>query len=104
MTDTRRRYDSVFLNSRRESIVLLVGFGCFLFWSVGVSYWLGYDASSTEISRTVLGIPSWVFWGVCVPWIAANLFTFWFAWFFLADDPLGEALDERPADNSEDAS
>jgi hypothetical protein len=35
-------------------------------------------------------MPSWVFWGIMVPWAACALFTFWFAGFFMTDDDLGE--------------
>ena len=32
----------------------------------------------------------WIFWGVAAPWIAANLFTFWFCAHYMVDDDLGE--------------
>lgn len=86
-------YDPVYVHSRRESIVLLIAFAVFLAWSVGVSYFLGYNLTEEETTRTVMGIPRWVFWGVAVPWMGANLFTFGFCLFFMADDPLGEELD-----------
>jgi hypothetical protein len=35
-------------------------------------------------------MPSWVFWGVIVPWAVCALFTFWFAGFVMADDDLGK--------------
>ena len=91
-------FDSVFLHSRRETIVLLVVFVFFLCWSVGVSWRMGYGVPADEVAATVAGIPRWVFWGVCVPWLAATAFTVVFAQFFIADDPLGEALDELPVD------
>lgn len=89
-------FDPVFIHARREAIVLLIAFAVFFTWSVGVSYFLGYGLTSEEAARSVLGIPHWVFWGVAAPWLAANVFTFWFCLFYMADDPLGEALDEQP--------
>ena len=31
-------------------------------------------------------MPRWVFWGVAVPWIGADLFTFGFCMFYMADE------------------
>lgn len=90
MTDSQSEFDSVFLHSRRETIVLLLVFFVFLVWCIGVSWSMGYDMQPEEAARTVAGIPRWVFWGVCLPWISATLFTIWFATYYIADDPLGE--------------
>ena len=38
-----------------------------------------------EVS-TVLGFPDWVFRGVVLPWMIANIFTFWFCLRFLKND------------------
>ena len=86
-------YDSVFLHARRETVMLLVVFAFFLAWTMIVSYSLGYRPPTAEVS-TIWGMPSWVFWGVLVPWLAANAFTIWFAIFFVANDPLGEVAAE----------
>jgi hypothetical protein len=93
--DSATDYDPVYLHCRRESVVLLIGFGMFFLWCLGVSYFCGYGLSTEEAARSVLGIPRWVFWGVAVPWLAADVFTFWFCLFYMAEDPLGEALDEQ---------
>ena len=57
-------------------------------------YLAGYHEPGEAGPATVLGMPSWVFWGVLVPWLGADLFGFWFCFFFMADDPLGESEDE----------
>lgn len=101
MSIPQQDYDSVYLHSRRETIVLLIAFAIFLCWSIGVSYRLGYDISPEEVSRTIWGIPRWAFWGVAAPWMVANVFTFWFAWFYMADDPLGEELDDAAENQAE---
>lgn len=95
MSDTQDPgLDPVFVNSRRESVVLLLGFTVFFIWTITVSYWLGYRDNQETIGQTIVGIPMWVFWGVALPWGGANLFTFWFCLFYMSDDPLGQALDE----------
>ncbi len=84
-------YDPVFLHSRREAIVIFSLWVAALFWAVLFSYFNGYaEAVDPENLRTLLGIPSWVFWGIVVPWMAADLFTIWFCLFYMADDDLGE--------------
>lgn len=91
----RERFDTVYLHAHRETVVLLIGFAFFLFWTITVSWQLGYDIAEADLGQTVLGVPRWVFWGVGVPWMGANVFTIWFAWFYMADDPLGEELDSN---------
>ena len=43
----------------------------------------------------VWGMPSWVFWGLFVPWIAQILATWWFALCWMKDD---EPYREFPSD------
>ena len=90
-------FDPVYLNSKREAIVLLFVMAVFLFWTVGSSYVMGYRSDAETIAARVMGMPSWVFWGVLIPWVAATITTIWFSWFFVANDPLGEANDEISA-------
>ena len=97
------QFDTVFLHARRETLVLLVGFAFFLVWTIGVSWRLGYNQSEAELRQTVMGVPRWVFWGVGVPWMASNVFTIWFAWFYMADDPLGEELHSSTPTNDQTA-
>jgi hypothetical protein len=85
---TSRDYDPVFLHARREAIVLLVAFVGFLVWTVGTSFVLGFRQPVDEPLRVVFGMPHWVFWGVFLPWMAANVFTIVFSIFCVADDPL----------------
>ena len=100
MSQKSEQYDAVFLHSRRETVVLLWVFAVFLVWCIGSSYMLGYN---TDDLSTVWGIPRWVFWGVAVPWMGANVFTVWFAWFFVADDPLEEPNEDSvPANEQAD--
>ena len=89
------RFDSFFLNARREAIIILIAWAACLIWTVGYSALAGYDVSSDQVS-VILGMPGWVFWGVLVPWIAATVFSVWFSLAYIADDDLGH-LDEEEA-------
>ena len=62
-------------------------------WSVGYGYWSGYPSANTPV-RTVLGMPHWVFWSVLLPWIVATLTTIVFSLVCIAEDDLGETLDD----------
>ena len=94
------RIDTVVIHTRREAIWILVAFAVCLIWSVSWCYLTGYRTPDDGPLVTVLGMPSWVFWGVLVPWLAANVFTVWFCVFFMADDPLGESEEEADADKA----
>lgn len=84
--------DPVFIHSVKEAKELIIAFLVFMIWSVGVSYFLGYNPGP-EI-KTVFGIPMWVFWGIAVPWGTANLYTIFFCFRRMANDQLIESQDE----------
>jgi sodium/pantothenate symporter len=86
-------YDPVYLHARREAVFILVVFAAFLAWAVGVAYLDGYLAPGETVAEvpTVLGMPRWVFWGIFLPWIFADIATVIFCFFFMADDDLGES-------------
>ncbi len=53
--------------------------------------WIGYfgyipTSDRPDIPPLVLGIPSWVVWGLLVPWLVLILVTWFFAAFVLKDD------------------
>lgn len=106
MSDPDGKLDSVFLNARREFWAILVIWAAFCVWVVGVSWWLGHSVDA-EHPRTTLGMPPWIFWGVALPWVMANVVTVWFCLSFMADDPLGEtealAEDREPEAASADS-
>ena len=82
-----REYDPVYLNSLRETFVILIAWVGFCLWVVGYCAWRGYDVE-VEQMQLVLGMPAWVFWGIAMPWAAANIFSIWFCLQYMADDPL----------------
>lgn len=84
--------DPVFRHSRREALIIFCVWLITLLWAVPFCYTNGYpDGFDPKRFTTVWGIPSWLFWGIAVPWLAADVFTTWFCFFFMADDDLGEA-------------
>jgi len=94
-SDTQFDWDPVYLHSRRELIAILVIFGGACVWALTVSWVSGYttDAQAGEQIAKVLGMPRWVFWGVFVPWIAADVATIWFCFFYMKDDDLDASSD-----------
>ena len=87
----RAELDPVFLNSRREAIVIFAIWVLAMLWAVPYCFFNGYYLNlDPENLRTIWGIPNWVFWGIVVPWLAADIFTIWFCLFFVSEDDLGE--------------
>ncbi len=83
-------------HARREAYVL---FGV---WAIATatcciaSACLGYERADRPASQMrldpILGVPSWFFWAVLVPWAACAIFTVVFAGFFMKEDDLGSDL------------
>ena len=93
--DTSLQPTRVFLNSRREAIVIFGAWFVALCWSVPYCYINGYGQQvDPETLNTIMGIPSWLFGGILMPWIIADLFTTWVCFFYMKDDELGLAGDE----------
>ena len=85
-------FEPLFLNSRREAIVIFGVWLLCLIWSVPVCYLLGYSQSVTpENVSLVMGIPAWTFWGIVLPWLVADIITTWFCFCYMKDDDLGQA-------------
>ena len=113
------QYDPVYLNSRREAAMVMLLFTLALSWSVGVYYFTGYVKPPPPPNRgsvthnkltlsddprfnappvsTTLGMPTWVLWGIVVPWLVIDVVAFWFCYFYMADDDLGRSADEMDA-------
>ncbi|MFC1526810.1 hypothetical protein ACFL6X_08390 [Candidatus Latescibacterota bacterium] len=96
----RTDYDPAYLNARREAaIIFLVWVACFL-WSLPYCYLSGYGAEAGP-PDTLWGIPTWVVWGIAIPWLAADGFTLWMCIRYMRDDDLGEAPAAGPAESGE---
>lgn len=88
---TPKTIDPVYRNSKRETFWILIIWAVFAAWVLGVSAWLGYGEATDGPAQTVLGFPKWVFWGIAVPWLGANVVIISFAAMFMKDDPLEAA-------------
>ena len=82
-------YDPVFLHSRREAAIIFGLWVVALLWSVPYCYFAGYGKFDPVTFETVLGIPKWLFWGIGIPWLAADAFTIWFCFRYMKEDDLG---------------
>jgi hypothetical protein len=80
------QYDPVYLHARREAVEILAAWAVSLGWSVGFCSLWGYQTDAPL--SMVLGIPSWVFWGIVLPWVAASLFTFYYSLVRMKNDSL----------------
>lgn len=86
--------DPVYRSALRESRWILVLWLINMLWVVGYCSLFGYH-SADEPLTTVLGMPSWVFGGIFMPWIVATTVISWFALTQIEDHPLH---DPAPAD------
>jgi hypothetical protein len=82
-------------NARREGLLIMALWAACLVWSVTSGYFLGYHTPAGAVPL-LLGMPSWVFWSVVVPWGICLLFSIWFCFVFMADDDLGQDQEESP--------
>ena len=90
-----QEYDPTFLHSRREAIIIFSVWLTALIWVVPFCYLTGYiDDFDPASFSTTWGLPTWLFWGILIPWVAANIFTIGFCFFYMADDDLGETVDD----------
>ena len=81
--------DPTFVNTRREAKLIFAAWVAALLWVVPYCALRGYGVGAAI--DTVWGIPSWVFWGIAVPWATASAFALWFSFRVMTDDDLGEA-------------
>ena len=92
-----------FRQARRELRFQLITWGAFAAWVVGYGAFNAYAAETANVQMT-LGMPSWVMWGIAVPWFLAFVITVYFAGWFMQDTELVEDADFTTATdvNSED--
>lgn len=94
--------NSILVSARRELLVSAAVWLAALVWSVGYSYLYGYYLKPDEL-KFVFGFPSWIFYGVVLPWGICTLVSGAFAFGFMQDADLGETEDAPPAPEGEDA-
>lgn len=89
-------YDPVFVHSRNEAIIIFGVWVVALLWSVPYCYLNGFpETFDAENLSTTMGIPTWLFWGILVPWLVADVFTTWFCFCYMKEDNLGEAHEDE---------
>ncbi len=81
------REETHYRQSRRELVTILVVWLVFCVWVVGYCSAFGYRRGPWQL-ETVLGMPSWVVWGIAVPWVVATLYTVVFGLRVMKDQPL----------------
>lgn len=88
-------YDPFFLHARREAVIIFCCWFVAMLWAVPYCYYYGYGIADPEKISTTFGIPSWLLWGIGMPWLLADIFTTWFCFWFMKDGELGSAGDEN---------
>lgn len=90
---------SLLVNCLAESRWMLAFWLICFAWVIGysLSFGFGHDRSGVDDGQEIAivgGVPSWVFWGVGMPWLVATVFSSWFALSHMQDDSLdGDTLD-----------
>ena len=82
--------DPVVTHSLRESKTILMIWLIGFLWVVGYCYFFGYPEPGESIT-IIMGMPSWVFWGVALPWVLATAANAWIALFGIAEDNLEDS-------------
>ena len=67
--------------SRREAAVAGLIWFLAALWTVGVSYWLGYNRPALSVG----GVPEWVVWGIFAPWIVFFLIHAWYSLIYVRE-------------------
>jgi hypothetical protein len=93
-------YDPTFTNARREAAVILIIYSISLLYTILFCNFFGYDRDPETI-RLYFGIPDWVAWGVLLPWTINVLVTFWFCFFYMAEDDLENLSEEVNGETGE---
>lgn len=82
-------WDPVYLHARKEAALILGVWFLALLWTLPMSYLNGFESQvDIEDITFIVGMPTWVFWGIGFPWMMANLITIWFCFFYFSEDDL----------------
>jgi hypothetical protein len=101
---TDLEWDPVYLHARKEAWLILGVWFLAMLWTLPVSYFNGFD-SQVDIEQVtfIWGMPSWVFWGIGLPWMVANLITIWFCFCYFSTDDLEPPESNENSANQETA-
>ncbi|MEZ6123407.1 MAG: DUF997 family protein [Planctomycetaceae bacterium] len=83
--------DPLFVDSLKEAkVILSIWLICFV-WTVSVCLSTGYAKEvDPQQFPMILGMPTWIVWGVALPWLLANVVTIVFCLGYMKDADLGE--------------
>lgn len=85
--------DPTLRNARREGWVIFAAWAIATTYCSGYYYFFGLIREGRPLGRgdvqPIMGVPSWFFFGVLLPWAACGIFTLVFAGFVMAEDELG---------------
>lgn len=96
---SRVRPDPVLHSGWREALVVFGVWAAALAWSVGYCALFAYpgrdhlDEAARKLTY-VFGFPSWVFWGIILPWLCCVAASFVLSRFVMTDSDLGIDRDE----------
>lgn len=85
-----------FRQARRELRFQLTTWCVFAMWVVGVCGFTAFDAERPDVD-TLFGMPSWVLWGIALPWLIAFVVTVYFAGWYMQDTDLVD--DSEPSES-----
>jgi hypothetical protein len=95
--------DPVVKTGRREAAFALTMWFVAMSVTVATCYRYGYQQDPGEPMSFVLWFPSWIFWGLIVPWLACSVVSAWFAFFYMQDEPIEDERIDPVADVNEEA-
>lgn len=81
--------DPLLRSARREAVISLIAFAVAVTYTIGYCWRFGYQSPDAEL-QLVLGVPSWVMWGIFAPWAACTLFGIVFSFAVMTDHELEE--------------
>ena len=90
---TSRVEDPVVRSARREAALALAIWLVAMIYTITYCYLHGYGRTAESLTF-VLWFPDWVFWGIVVPWGTCVVISVVFAFGFMGDEPLGDAIDD----------
>lgn len=80
--------DPVVRRARREGLVAIVIWLLATLYTVGYCWKFAYQRPAEDV-RFVWGIPDWILWGIVLPWAVCVVVSWWYAYGFMTDEPLG---------------
>jgi hypothetical protein len=95
----RSGVDPVLRSAWPEALVVFALWGTAMVWSVGYCALFAYPAKEKLAAAAreltfVFGFPSWVFWGIVLPWVLCAAISFYISRFVMTNEDLGIDPDE----------